>query len=71
MRRMADPVSQKTAAPLTQTTSDRRKEQDLIEKILLEEVKQLQAQVISITYCFSRDLPGTILFFFSFCVSNH
>ncbi|AQK54312.1 Putative regulator of chromosome condensation (RCC1) family protein [Zea mays] len=48
MRRMADPVSQKTAAPLTQTTSDRRKEQDLIEKILLEEVKQLQAQVTTL-----------------------
>jgi alpha-tubulin suppressor-like RCC1 family protein len=50
--RMTDPVSQKTAAPLTRTTDKRRKEQDLIEKIMLEEVKQLQAQVISITYYF-------------------
>ncbi|AQK73613.1 Regulator of chromosome condensation (RCC1) family with FYVE zinc finger domain [Zea mays] len=46
--RMNDPVSQKTAAPLTRTTDKRRKEQDLIEKIMLEEVKQLQAQVTTL-----------------------
>jgi hypothetical protein len=46
---MIDPVSQKTATLLPQATNDRKKEQDLMEKILLEEVKQLQAQVISTT----------------------
>ncbi|RCV07809.1 hypothetical protein SETIT_1G275300v2 [Setaria italica] len=46
--RMIDPVSQKTATLLPQATNDRRKEQDLMEKILLEEVKQLQAQVTTL-----------------------
>lgn len=50
--RMTDPVSQKTTTPVPQATNDRRKEQALMEKILMEEVKQLQAQVISITYYF-------------------
>ncbi|CAD6249918.1 unnamed protein product [Miscanthus lutarioriparius] len=46
--RMTDPVSQKTTASLPQATNDRRKEQGLMEKILLEEVKQLQAQVTTL-----------------------
>ncbi|CAN6239576.1 unnamed protein product [Urochloa humidicola] len=44
--RIMDP--QKTATPLPQATNDRRKEHDLMEKILLEEVKQLQAQVTTL-----------------------
>ncbi|ONM37134.1 hypothetical protein ZEAMMB73_Zm00001d043154 [Zea mays] len=57
IRRMTDPVSQKTAAPLTRTTDKRRKEQDLIEKIMLEEVKQLQAQVTTLAeQCRHRSL---------------
>ncbi|CAD6242954.1 unnamed protein product [Miscanthus lutarioriparius] len=46
--RMTDLVSQKTTAPLPQATNDRRKEQALMEKILLEEVKQLQGQVTTL-----------------------
>ena len=45
--RMIDPVSQRIATPLPQATNDKRKGQDLVEKILLGEVKQLQAQVFS------------------------
>ncbi|KAJ1280488.1 hypothetical protein BS78_04G236400 [Paspalum vaginatum] len=45
--RMMGPVSQKTPTLLAQDTSDMRKEQDLVEKILLEEVKQLQAQQVT------------------------
>ncbi|KAG2660578.1 PH, RCC1 and FYVE domains-containing protein 1-like [Panicum virgatum] len=46
--RMIDPVSRKTATPLPQATNDKRKGQDLMEKILLEEVKQLQSQVTTL-----------------------
>ncbi|KAF8765348.1 hypothetical protein HU200_008490 [Digitaria exilis] len=46
--RRIDPASQKTATPLPQVTNDRRKEQYLMEKMLLEEVKQLQAQVTTL-----------------------
>ncbi|XP_062219931.1 PH, RCC1 and FYVE domains-containing protein 1-like [Phragmites australis] len=46
--RMHDPVSQKTAISLPQAANDRRKEQELMEKILLEEVKQLRAQVTTL-----------------------
>lgn len=50
--RMTDPVSQNTTTPFLQATNDTRKKQDLTENILLEEVKQLQAQVICIASCF-------------------
>ena len=63
--RMIDPVSRKTATPLPQATNDKRKGQDLMEKILLEEVKQLQSQVISETFNFLGDLR-LILTFISF-----
>ena len=63
--RMIDPVSRKTATPLPQATNDKRKGQDLMEKILLEEVKQLQSQVISETFNFLGDL-SLILTFISF-----
>uniref|UniRef100_A0A0A8YCV1 FYVE-type domain-containing protein n=1 Tax=Arundo donax TaxID=35708 RepID=A0A0A8YCV1_ARUDO len=46
--RMHDPVSQKAASSLPQATNDRQKEHELMEKILLEEVKQLRAQVTTL-----------------------
>jgi alpha-tubulin suppressor-like RCC1 family protein len=50
VRRMHEPVSPKVATSLPQVTNDRKQELELMEQILLEEVKQLQAQVINTAF---------------------
>ena len=59
---MIDPVSQRIATPLPQATNDKRKGQDLVEKILLGEVKQLQAQVFSEIFNFLGGLSLILTF---------